>query len=296
MTIMMDAAALSHAFAALPRTPVRVEAIPDGAWLGGNMPEPVVARASGPMVAPFARALSLLAAFTPQDQWLGTRELAVRTDLPASTVTRIAHSLVLLGYLRHSPSHRGYRLAAPVLALGYGATSAHVQGTARSRMQPFAEQHKVHVNLSSRDRLDVVVLESCSSLQGPLAPSLNPGMRLGIASSPIGWALLAALPDPERYYLLERVEHRNPRAWPTLRRRSSEAFAQVQQAGFCSSLGQWGCALAVVAAPVRVDGHEPLVVGCVDSSGQLTRARVERELGPRLLALTAAIQQNVASQ
>jgi len=69
-------------------------------------------------------------------------------------------------------------------------------------MQAFADQHKVHVNLSTRDRLDLIVLESCSSQQSALALSLHVGVRLGIASSPMGWALLAALPDVERFYLL----------------------------------------------------------------------------------------------
>ena len=85
------------------------------------------------MVAPFARALSLLAAFTSQDDWLGTGELAARTALPSSSVSRLARSLVLLGYLLHSTTRRAYRLAAPVLALGYGAiANSDVQRTARA--------------------------------------------------------------------------------------------------------------------------------------------------------------------
>ena len=70
---------------------------------------------------PFARALSVLSAFSPQDRWLGSRELALRAELPASTATRIAQSLTRLGYLVHDPIERKYRLGMPVLALGYGA-------------------------------------------------------------------------------------------------------------------------------------------------------------------------------
>jgi DNA-binding IclR family transcriptional regulator len=243
------------------------------------------------MVTPFARALSLLDAFTPQDPWLGTRELAARTDLPLSTVTRIAHSLVLLGYLRHSPAERGYRVAAPVLALGYGAiTSCDLQRMARIQMRRFAEDNKVHVTLSSRDRLDVVVLESCGSARTPLALNLLAGMRLPLASSPIGGALLAALPELERCYLLEHVERRELREWPRWRRRSCEAMAQVRQMGFCYSLGQCDGELAVVAAPLFVEGGAPLVMACAIDGGQATRARVEREIGPRLLALANAIR------
>ena len=248
------------------------------------------------MVAPFARALSLLAAFTSQDDWLGTGELAARTALPSSSVSRLARSLVLLGYLLHSTTRRAYRLAAPVLALGYGAiANSDVQRTARARLQRFAEQHKVPVSLSSRDRLDLVVVERCDSAQSQVFQNLHVGARLGMVSSPIGWALLAALPELERYYLLEHVERRKLRDWPRLRRRVSEGIAQVQQLGFCHSIGGWDREIAVVAAPIVVEGDAPLVVACVGAGAQATRSRVERELGPRLLALANAIQEGAGS-
>ena len=121
------------------------------------------------------------------------------------------------------------------------------------------------------------------------------GMRLPIASSPIGGALLAALPELERYYLLEHVERREPREWPRWRRRSCEAMAQVQQLGFCYSLGLSDRELAVVAAPLLVEGDAPLVVACAIDGAQATRARVEREIGPRLLALATAIRRSEVS-
>ncbi|MBO9648160.1 MAG: IclR family transcriptional regulator [Variovorax sp.] len=247
------------------------------------------------MVTPFARAMELLWAFTPQDRWLGNRELAQRTGLPPSTVSRIAQTLVVLGYLHYDAAERKYRLAPPVLALGYGAiANSGVQRAARRQMQALADEHRLHVNLSSRDRLDLIVLESCSGAGAPLALTLHAGVRVGIASSPMGWALLAALPELERYYLLENVERRMPREWPRLRRRSSEAIAQVHQLGFCTSLGEWDAELGIIAAPLLVEHHAPLVVACVGSSAQMTRARVERELGPKLLAAVSAVQQKVS--
>jgi DNA-binding IclR family transcriptional regulator len=246
-----------------------------------------------PMVTPFARALALLEVFTPRDRWLGNRELSARTGLPASTVTRIAQSLALLGYLHHEPGERKYRLAPSVLGLGYAAiANSDVQRAARARMQAFADRYKVHVNLSSRDRLDLIVLESRISSQATLSLDLHVGARVGIASSPMGWALLAALPELERFYLMENVERRMPREWPRLRRRSGEAIAQVHEKGFCASLGEWSQDLGIVAAPLLIEDHAPLVLGCVGASAQMTRQRVERELGPRLLAMANEIRQS----
>jgi len=261
------------------------------------MPE----KAAGPgasrtLVTPFARALSLLAAYTPGDRWLGNRDLSARTGLPPSTVTRIAQTLVLLGYLFHEPEGRRYRLAPSALALGYGATAnSDVQRLAGACMRAFAERHKVHMNLSSRDRLDMIVLETCHSAESSLALNLHVGVRVGIASSPMGWALLAALPELERYYLLENVERRTLREWPRVRRRTSEAIAQVLNVGFCTSLGEWDRDMGIVAAPLMIEDHAPLVLACVGSSQQMTRARVEREIGPQLLAMVSSIQQKVAN-
>lgn len=245
-----------------------------------------------PMVAPFARALALLYAFTQQDRWLGNGDLALRTGLPAPTVTRLAQSLVSLGYLLHDPVERKYRLAAAVLTLGYAAfANSEVQRVARAQMQAFANQHFVHVILSSRYRLDLIVLERCASPQSTLSLNLHIGARVGIASSSMGCALLAVLPEPERYYLLNNVERRMPREWPRLRRLSSEAMAQVYEKGYCSSSSESDPGLGIVATPVLIMGQEPRVLACVAPGSQLSRARVERELGPRLLGMANLLQQ-----
>jgi DNA-binding IclR family transcriptional regulator len=266
-----------------PREKVPARRAPSAADAGGG--------ARRPMVTPLARALALLGAFTPRDRWLGNRDLADRAGLPASTVTRLAQSLVALGYLHHAPAERKFRLSAAVLALGYAAiANSEVQRVARVQMQAFADQHKVHVSLSTRDRMDLIVLESCSSPDAPMALNLHAGARAGLASSPMGWALLAALPDIERHYLLNSVERRMPREWPRLRRRVSVALAEVQERGYCSSLGEWDRDLGIIAAPVAIEGQVPRVLTCVGASVRLGRTRVERELGPRLLAMARSLQ------
>lgn len=244
------------------------------------------------MVMPFARALSLLAVFTPGAQWLSHREILDLTGLPATTVTRIAKSLVQLGYLHYDKAQHRFRLAASALALGYAAFAhSDVQQAARSRMNEFVERNLLHTVLSCRDRLDLIVLESCDSPKSQLGLRLHVGLRFGIASSPMGWALLAALPELERYYLLDKIERRSPRQWPALRRRCSEAISQVHEVGYCMSLGESDPGLAILAAPVWLDDHAPLVLACVGASAQLTRARVQREIGPQMLALADEMRQ-----
>ncbi|WP_332451609.1 IclR family transcriptional regulator [Burkholderia ubonensis] len=79
-------------------------------------------RAEGDATAtPLARGLAILCAFGPDKGWLGNREIALETGIPAPTVSRLLQSLVALGYLHHDDSSRKYALAPAVLSLGYAA-------------------------------------------------------------------------------------------------------------------------------------------------------------------------------
>ncbi|WP_434666199.1 helix-turn-helix domain-containing protein [Paraburkholderia sp. A3BS-1L] len=250
------------------------------------------ARGDRTMVVPLARSLAILAAFSPNESWLGNQDLVLETGIPAPTISRMARSLVTLGYLHYSPTRRKYRLAAPVLSLGYAAIAhSSVQRLARLEMQSFANTNDTYVMLGTRDRLDVIVLETCSSSRQSVDLKLHAGTRLRIASSPMGWAMLAALPELERFYLLNNVERKSGRDWPHLRRRVGEGISQVHNTGYCMSLGEWEPDLTILATPLVIQDHTPLVLACVGQSARLGRARVERELGPRLVAVAQSLQE-----
>jgi DNA-binding IclR family transcriptional regulator len=250
------------------------------------------AHAGRAMVVPLARSLAILAAFSPNEPWLGNQDLMLETGIPAPTISRMVRSLVALGYLHYSPVRRKYRLAAPVLSLGYAAIAhSGVQRLARLEMQSFANANDTYVVLGTRDRLDVIVLDTCSSPGQSVDLKLHAGTRLRIASSPMGWAMLAALPELERFYLLSNIERKAGRDWPRLRRRIGEGISQVHNGGYCMSLGEWEPDLTILAAPLVIQDHTPLVLACVGRSARLGRARVERELGPRLVAVAQSLQE-----
>ncbi len=246
-------------------------------------------------VMPLARGLAVLAAFGPEQTWLGNQEISQETGIPAPTVTRLLQSLVALGYLHHDEVKRKYRLAAASLALGYAAIAdPAVQRAASVEMRKFAEATDTYVVLGTRDRLDVIVLDSRVGSQAVLDLSLTPGTRLSIASSLMGSALLAAIPELERSYLQGNVERKAGRGWPMLRRRMAEKISQVHEFGFCMSLGEGEPELAAVAVPVCVPDRPPLVLACIGRTARMARPRVERELGPRLLTTAQALQERLA--
>lgn len=57
-------------------------------------------------IEPLARGLSILQAFTSEDNWLGNFEIASRVGLPNATVNRLLKTLAGLGYLAYSPQLR----------------------------------------------------------------------------------------------------------------------------------------------------------------------------------------------
>lgn len=248
-------------------------------------------RGDGAMIMPLVRGLAILSAFTPRKMWMSNQEIAGETGIPSPTVSRMARTMVSLGYLRYSAENRRYRLAAPVLSLGYAAIAhSSVQGLARVEMQAFADANDAYVVLAIRERLDVIILETTVGKQTSPNLELFAGMRLRIASSPLGWALLAALPELERFYLLGNIERKLGRQWSHLRRPIGEGISQVQNRGFCTSFGEWEPELVIVAAPFTIADHTPLVLACVGHTSKMGRTRVERELGPRLVATATLLQ------
>lgn len=244
-----------------------------------------------PTVAPFVRALSVLAAFTPTDKWLCNSELAKRTQLPASTVTRMTQTLVALGYLRFAAHSRRFCLSPAALTLGYrAAADTEIDRAANERMSLFAERHQVQVNVCARDRLDLVVIDSCRTSAFPASLQLGIGTRLELASSAAGWALLAGLPEVERNYLLRNAENQPRCESGQIRRQSSEAIKQVREGGFCVALGKSGQPMGMVAAPIRLQNHSTLALSCVAPSTRMSRARSVRELGPALVRMAQEIQ------
>ncbi|NIE62848.1 helix-turn-helix domain-containing protein [Burkholderia sp. Ax-1719] len=79
---------------------------------------------SDPMVAPLARGLAILCAFGRGRAWLGNLDIAQETGIPAPTVSRLLHSLLVLGYVQQDETTRLYALAPAALALGYAAVAA----------------------------------------------------------------------------------------------------------------------------------------------------------------------------
>lgn len=237
-------------------------------------------------VKPLVRALAILSAFTTHDIWVSNKEISLRVGLPVSTVSRLLKTLVLLGYVCHSAQTRQYRLAAAVLGLGYAATShSDIQHLVRNGAVDYAGQHDMTVLLATRDRLDVVILDSYQSARHARGNGLYAGSRFEINYSSLGYTLLAGLPELERTYLMENIARRRPEAEAELDAQLSNALRQISGVGFQYSLSQVESGMALLSVPLNLAGRGLFVLACVGSPAYMSKARVTRELGPKLVSL-----------
>lgn len=237
-----------------------------------------------------ARGLLLLRAFAPGGGWLGNKALVERTGLPKPTVTRLAKTLTRLGYLRHADSPSRYCLDAGVLELvnPYLSQLA-VRRIARPLMQRLAGDVHGAVSLGIARDTQMVFIESCIDARAETArPDLGTTRDLGTTA--MGRAFLAALDEPRRLGFYERLRASGRPDWPALRKRIEEERQRYAKRGFTMSLGENRRGLFSVGAALAVPDHElPMAFNCVIAESRLKPGQLERDIGPRLVALVHSV-------
>jgi DNA-binding IclR family transcriptional regulator len=248
-------------------------------------------------VTALARGLEVLRAFRPEDGPLGNQELAERTGLPKPTVSRLTHTLTMLGYLDYVSRLSKYRIGLGVMALGHACIGgAALRSTARPHMQRLADYADASVALGGRDRLSMIYLDVYRGAH-TAAFSLDPGARIPMHKTAMGNAYLWALPEKERDFLLEAMRKHAGNGWPMLKKRLDGAFKSLERAGFCVAEGTYERAInGVGAALVLQGGSEVYAFSCSGPAFQFSAARLRDEIGPRLVALVDAVGADVNRQ
>jgi DNA-binding IclR family transcriptional regulator len=242
-------------------------------------------------VAALARGLEILRAFRPGDGPLGNQDIAQRTGLPKPTVSRLTYTLMRLGHLVYLERLGKYQVGPAVLALGYLALgNLPVRQVARPHMQALAEHADLPVGLGSRDRLSMIYLEACRG-RDTVELRLDVGTRIPLATTAMGRAYLAGMPERERAYLVDHMSRRDPAHARALRRGIDDAIREVSARGFCTSFGEWHRDIFAVGAPLTLpSGGGLMAVNCGGPSFLVSRDKLEQDLGPRLVNLVRMIE------
>jgi DNA-binding IclR family transcriptional regulator len=230
-----------------------------------------------------ARGLEVLRAFTPADRSLSNRELCERTGLPKATVSRLTHTLTLLGYLSRGSDQR-HALGAGVLALGYPLLAGMpIRQVARPWLEQLARETGCTVNLGTRDRLVGVYLDSC---RADRANAWRPdiGSPLPLLATALGRALILALPAAEQSAILNRLQVRDPARHEVERPLFEADRDAYRQRGWTHSPGQWRPGVHAVAVPLAQTLHpETVAINCTLSMNAAGRGGARRGAAPARL-------------
>jgi DNA-binding IclR family transcriptional regulator len=245
-------------------------------------------------VTALARGLEILRCYQPGEVYLSNAELAARSGLAKATISRLSYTLTRLNYLNYSDTQGKYRLGPGVLALGYRMlASLDLRSMARPLMTELAEHAQASVSLGARDRLNMVYVETCRS-SANVTLRLDVGARIPLATTAMGKALLCALPEAERDYLMDHIRDKDPARWPRIRQGIEQGFRDFQDRGFTISAGEWQGDVHAVGVPVRdVNGEQLMAFNCGGPAFLLSRERLEEDLGPRLAQLARQIDTNL---
>ncbi|MGR1580970.1 IclR family transcriptional regulator [Thalassobius sp. S69A] len=242
------------------------------------------------------RGLEILRAFRPSDHsGLGNRELAQRTGLPNSTVSRLTYTLLKLGYLVYHEETGRYRMGVPVLGLGYACLGGlRIRETVQPHMQRLADESGdgVMVALGGRDDMKMTYIAAARASAGMISLQLNVGSRLSLARSAMGRAYIAGTDEHERNQIMQRLQERTPPAdWSRLQDEIEEAAQQIRTRGFYLNKGMWQPDVNAVSVPYRsMHGDTPMLAFNLGGPAYILPIdRLENELGPKLVQMRNTI-------
>ncbi|WP_336951014.1 IclR family transcriptional regulator [Sphingobium aromaticivastans] len=243
------------------------------------------------IVAALSRGLALLDAFNRDDKSLGNAELAERTGLTKSTVSRLTYTLTLHNYLAFDARSREYRLGPRAIRLGAIAlATTNVRTLALPLMQQLATGSHFNVGLGTRDDLQMVYTDAAEG-DALIALRLFPGSRVPMATSAMGRAYLAACPPEEREDVLDRLRPRYGDEWGRIRKGVEDAIIEQQRFGYCSSIGDWQKDISGVAVPIAArPGDTVYVLNLGGPAYALPERELRDRLAPGLLSIARQVE------
>lgn len=229
------------------------------------------------------RGLEILRAFRPGSDVLGNAEIAERTGLPKSTVSRLTGTLLQAGFLFYSPRHRGYSLRVAVLSLSHAMRSGSaLLQLARSPMMSEARRLRVNIGLALADRDEMVYLETLRFAGTSSLRQVVSGQRVPMALTSLGRAYLSTLTPTEKRRQFAHLKSRHARDWPALRSEINEAIHAVNQQGWCAA--SWQPQVVALSTPVEIDSQVVHVLNMSVHTKDSPEV-VTRRLAPELIRL-----------
>jgi IclR family acetate operon transcriptional repressor len=235
-------------------------------------------------VAAVERALAVLDALSDGSAELGTNEIARRTGINASTVSRLLATLAGAGIVEHVPATGRYRLGPRLLQLGSLVLSRlDLRDVARPHLYELVRATGVTATLSApgeHDAITVDFVQSDASVQS-VARLGRPSIGHATATGKILLAFgRAALPSGQLKAYTRRTVTDRGRLQAELRRAARQGYAEA--------VGEREPDLNAVAAPVFDAEHDLVgIVGLQGPASRFGREAMRAAVAPLLAAAEA---------
>ncbi len=221
------------------------------------------------------RVTAVLGSFRVEDKKLGVSEIARRSNLPKSTVSRLVAELVRHRYLERDGT--SVRLGLRLFELGeLAAQPKELRSLALATMADLRDATGQTVHLAVLEGVEVVYI---GILRGRNAPKLGSrvGGRMPAYATAVGKALLAfSTPDVVENVVSNGLVARQPRTIvdPTVLRRELET---IRNSGLAYEREESGPNVACAASAILTSTREP--IAAISVSGQVDQFDA-RHVGP----------------
>lgn len=239
------------------------------------------------------RGLEILRCFKPGIGWLGNGEIAERSSLPPSTVSRLTQTLVQSGFLEYGPQRAAYRIAPTVLSLGHAYKTGSLElRIAEPLMRIASEKLKLNVGLAIADRMDMVYLESIRYTKNIALRTVAAGQRVPIERTSLGMAWIASLNTKQRECFFSEAKKQNIKNWGRIEKEIYQAIESMSKKGYC--LATWLPEINAISTSIQmINGqHASLNLSTPAESGLRD---VLESYAPQLMQLKGKLQQEIKS-
>lgn len=234
------------------------------------------------------RGLEILRFFDARHRSLELSEIAHKLGLSRLTTAKLVATLTAQNFLRKSGEGERFEPHVASLSLGRAAWgSLDILHVTQPRMQRVAERFDVHVLLTTRDRLNMLVIDN------RLPPNkarlgLSIGARFPITTSASGRAYLWAQPPETRAQLLTSLQAAEKDA--RFKRISDvfAAFQELEEQGWCFLAAPVTSQTSSIATPVR-SGDATFVLAAMTVGEAAMERKLRHEVAPELLSITREI-------
>ena len=231
------------------------------------------------LVGAVQRAFSVVDALAEADAELGTNEIARRTGINASSVSRLLATLVAGGLVEHVQDSGRYRLGLRLLQLGNVVlTRLDLRQIARPHLQALVESTGETATLSAPGELDAVTVDfvqSPSSVQGVARlgrPSVAHATATGKVLLAFGHRTLP--PGPLKTYTGRTI---------TQRAALAAELAGICERGYAYNFGEREDDLHAIAAPVWGSrGELAAIIGMQGPASRFAAEAMEAGVQPLL--------------